>query len=159
MPLLALITAAGLAIGASNAAVDAPRLQRLDGVQVQLSMSAGPAILMFWRPDCAPCLLELSDLKALRAAGRNALVIPVGLQPAAALRPALSRLGLNANDTLVTPEDPARLLVRFGGAPPRLPLAVAFRRSGELCGRHTGLLGRDQVRTWALTCGDVHVGR
>ena len=159
LALLALVTAALVAHSAAEASTKVPPLQRLDGAQVELPVSSAPTILLFWRSDCAPCLLELSDLVALRASAPNARVIPVGLQAAAALRPALARLGLRADDTLRTTEDPARLLVRLGGAPPRLPLAVAFRKGGELCGRHSGLLGRDQVRAWAQACGDVHVGR
>ncbi|MBE7220830.1 MAG: hypothetical protein INR64_20370, partial [Caulobacteraceae bacterium] len=78
---------------------------------------------------------------------------PVGLQPAATLRPALRRLGLADDATALVLEDPARLLARLGGAPPRLPLAVALRADGSVCDRHTGLLGRDRVRAWARACG------
>lgn len=159
MVLLALIASAVVAHGAGQASTAFPRLQRLDGAETESPSSSAATILLFWRSDCAPCLLELSDLAALRASAPNIRIVPVSLGPVAPLSPALARLGLDANDTLRAAEDPARLLARLGGAPPRLPLSVAFRKGGEFCGRHSGLVGRDQVRAWALECSDVHAGR
>ncbi len=150
---LLLAAAALVLVGGGRAwseASSAPLLDTLGGAPYRAS---GPQVLMFWRADCGPCLLELSDLSALRAAAQPARLIPVGLQPAAALRPALRRLGLAEGETAVTREDAAAVLTRLGGAPPRLPLAVAFRADGRPCGRHTGLLGRDRVRAWARACG------
>lgn len=159
MALIATVMAAMSISGSSVAGLGFPQLQRLDGARADVSPSSGPMILLFWRSDCAPCLLELSDLAALRASARNARVIPVGLQPAAALRPALARLRLRDDVTLRAVEDPAGLLVRLGGAPPRLPLAIAFRRTGQVCGHRLGLLGRDQVRAWSLACGGADARR
>ncbi len=158
MAALAILMAAFVASG-SPAAASVPSVERLDGGRFDLSASSAPTILLFWRADCAPCLLELSDLAALRASAGSARVIPVGLQPAAVLRPALARLGLRDGDTLRAAEDPAKVLVRLGGAPPRLPLSVAFRGTGEMCARRSGLLGHDRVRAWSLTCGGGDAGR
>lgn len=118
-----------------------------------------PSVLVFWRSDCGPCLLEMADLVALQAAARPARVVPVGLQPPASLRPALARLHLADADSAWTRDDPTRLLVDLGGAPARLPLAVAFRADGTMCARHAGLLGRDRVHAWGRTCGGAHAAR
>lgn len=160
--LLLAVAASALALPALAGAVGpgerAPRLERLDGAPLP-SSGAAPDVLLFWRADCGPCLLEMADLAALRAAARPGRVTPVGLQPAATLRPALRRLGLDEADTATTREDPGALLTRLGGAPPRLPLAVALRSDGQVCGRHSGLLGRDQVRAWARSCGGADARR
>lgn len=159
MSFLAIASAALALSGSSTTGQNAPALQRLDGAPVSALAASGPTILMFWRADCGPCLLELGDLRALRSAAPNARVMPVGLQPPATLRPALTRLGLGDQDTLQAVEDPAALLTRLGGAPPRLPLTVAFRTDGAVCGRRSGLLGTDQVHAWSLTCGGARAGR
>lgn len=117
------------------------------------AVAPAPDVVMFWRADCGPCLRELSDLASLRRAAAPTPVTPVGLQPPPALRPALARLGLGDGNSLWTEEDAARVLTRYGGAPPRLPLAVAFGADGRECGRHTGYLGTDQLRAWARACG------
>lgn len=136
-----------------------PGVQHLDGKALGPSDLRGPVITLFWRADCGPCLLELSDLRALKAAARPAKLVPIGLQPSGALRLALRRLGLSDVDSFRTTDDPARVLTRLGGAPPRLPLSVAFRPNATVCGRHTGLLGRDQARVWARSCGDADARR
>ena len=146
-----------LALGAHAAAPTPPLpLQRLNG---GAAAAANPGVVLFWRADCGPCLLELGDLAALRRAARPLTVTPVGLQPTATLRPALARLRLGDGDSLLTTADPAAVLTRYGGAPPRLPLAVALSADGSVCARHTGLLGRDLVRRWGATCGGGHAAR
>ena len=142
-----------MATGAHAAAPLA--VQRLDGAAATVP---APAVVLFWRADCGPCLIELGDLAALRAAARPLGLTPVGLQPAATLRPALARLRLRDGDSLLTPTDAASVLTRYGGAPPRLPLAVALAADGSVCARHTGFLGRDLVRRWAHTCGGRRAG-
>lgn len=156
MRISAWITLAGLWLLATPATAATPPLQRLDGAPAP---AARRAVVMFWRADCGPCLLELGDLAALRRAARPLAVTPVGLQPAATLRPALARLHLSDGDSLLTPDDAAAVLTRYGGAPPRLPLAVALSADGSVCARHTGLLGRDLVRRWGATCGGGHAAR
>ena len=78
----------------SGSPLAAPAVERLDGARADLSVSSKPTIVLFWRSDCVACLMELTDLTALRASARQARVIPVGLQPSASLRPALARRGL-----------------------------------------------------------------
>lgn len=141
---------AALSLAASAAPGGAPALRTLGGLP--LPSRHRTLILLFWRPDCGPCQAELSDLAALRRAAAPADLKLVGLQPAAELEAALQKRALKPRDSVMTPEEPAGLLARLGGVPPRLPLAVAFRPNGALCAAHTGLVGRDRVRAWAQQC-------
>lgn len=129
----------------------APTLQTLRGEVVPPLRRT--TILLFWRPDCGPCLVELADLAALHRAAAPADLKLVGLQSPVELETGLRKRGLGPADSLTTPEEPAALLTRLGGAPPRLPLAVAFRPDGAVCAAHNGLVGRDRVRDWARQCG------
>ena len=110
------------------------------------------SVVMFWRADCAPCRLELSDLTAIRSSAAPLRVRLVGLQPTAALREGLRASGLPAEESLGALGDPAQVLTAWGGAPPRLPLAVALDARGRVCGRRTGLVGRDRLAAWSKAC-------
>jgi hypothetical protein len=150
------VAAALLSLAAGSAAASAPlRLESLDGAPIAVHGS-GPTILAFWRADCAPCLIELGRAQAYADAARPARLLFVGLQDRAALKaqaakahapPALLARALGA---------PPQILTELEGAPPRLPLAVALGPSSRVCARRTGLLGTDQVRAWARSCGAAH---
>ena len=118
-----------------------------------------PVVLMFWRADCAPCRLELGDLDALRRAAAPMRLQLVGLQPSTGLRAGLRAANLADVASDVAVQDAAGVLTSWGGAPPRLPLAVAVDAQGAVCARHTGLLGRDRLAAWAKACGGVHARR
>ena len=153
---LSLATAAD-AIAAAQAGP--PRLERLDGKPVDVGHTPGGAILAFWRADCAPCLLELRAARSYAAAARPGRFLFVGLQDAPALA-AAARKADAPREMLVRGVGTASvILTAYGGAPPRLPLAIALTPSGSLCARHSGLLGADQVRAWAHDCGAPHAGR
>ena len=126
------------------------QLHTLAGRQVRQSR---PVVLMFWRADCAPCRLELGDLTALRRAAKPMPIQLVGLQAAAEVRKGLRAAALPANASVWTAQDAGKVLLSWGGPPPRLPLAIALNVKGHLCGRHTGLLGTDQLKAWAQGCG------
>ncbi len=118
-----------------------------------------PVVLMFWRADCAPCRLELGDLEAMRRAAAPVRLQLVGLQPAAELRVGLRAANLADDASDVAVQDAAGVLTSWGGAPPRLPLAVAVDAEGAVCARHTGLIGRDRLAAWAKACGGAHARR
>jgi hypothetical protein len=147
---IALMTALMLAwSGAARAGL--PELRDLDGGRI--AEAGGPTIIAFWRTDCAPCLIELRGARAYAQAARPGRLLFVGLQPAAPLRSAAARAGAPLSLIARSPASPAAILTAFGGAPPRLPLAVAFDRHGRVCERHAGLLGTEQVRAWVRACG------
>ncbi len=141
---------------ASMLAAGAPAATTLDGRPVAAD-ALRSTVVLFWRADCGPCLVELSDLAALRRAAAPLHVQPVVLDEApdspGPVTERLAKTGLSASDTLRASADPAELLTAYGGAPPRLPLAVAFDGAGKPCGRRTGFLGYDRLRAWARDCG------
>lgn len=148
---------AALVIGccAGGAAPAAPlQLNALSGgAPVPLSSLRGaPAILVFWRADCAPCRLELDNIKQLRAAAGATRLILVGLGPADPLRAAMAHMSASPGLAWRADADPASVLLAFNGPPPRLPLSIALDARGRICARRVGLLGTDQIARWAKSC-------
>ena len=143
-------------------AAQPPAASTLAGVRVQPAELAS-SVVLFWRADCGPCLTELSDLASLKAAAAPMRVRPMVLDEAPGrvgpVARVLSRAGLQPRDTLRADGDAAAVLTTYGGAPPRLPLAVAFDGEGRVCARRTGFLGYDHLRAWAVTCGSRDAAR
>jgi hypothetical protein len=138
---------------ARAAAAPALRLERPASdapVDLAAVRGPGPSVLLFWRTDCAPCLLELRNLPELTRAARPGRLVLIALQPRDELARGLRRLG--PVQTWRAMEDPASVLVRFGGKPPSLPLAVALDPKGKVCRVRHGLLGRNIVAEWIKAC-------
>jgi hypothetical protein len=146
-------------VGAAGANPAPLRLESLDGKAVRLGEMRHGAILAFWRADCAPCLLELRVARDYAAAARPARFLFVGLEGGPDLAAAARKSGAPPEMLVRGVGSASAILAAYGGAPPRLPLSVAFRRSGALCAHHGGLLGSDRVRNWARDCGAAHAGR
>ena len=134
-------------------------LQTLNGTPVPAASGAGMTVLAFWRTDCGPCLIELRSLATYAKAARPGRFLFVGLQDAAALDAARAKAHAPADDIVRAVGEPADILTQAGGAPPRLPLAIAVSSRGDVCARHVGLLGTDLVRQWVRDCGSAHAGR
>lgn len=115
------------------------------------ALTERPRVLVLWRADCGPCLLELGNLKALEAGARPADLVLVALDPPAVARAKLKAMGVAPARQWYALDDNAAVLTALGGAPPRLPLAVAVDR-GRICAKRIGLLGTDIVKQWARTC-------
>ena len=159
---LGLGLAAATAVWAAGAVGGIPvplRLESLDGGAFGAGQSPGGTILAFWRADCAPCLLELRAARSYAAAARPARFLFVGLQDGPALASAARKAGAPPEMLVRGVGSASAILSAYGGAPPRLPLAIALTPSGALCARRHGLLGTDQVRAWARECGAAHAGR
>jgi thiol-disulfide isomerase/thioredoxin len=123
------------------------------GAARSISALAGhPAVLLFWRSDCAPCRLELGYLAGLEAAARPGRLVAIALEDAASARSTIARLPQPPTDAWVADRPAAEVLVAFNGQPPRLPLAVSLDRNGRVCQRHVGLLGTDRVHQWVRQC-------
>jgi len=156
---LVFAVAATTAASAAGGEPGPPRLESLDGRPVHIGGTRGGTILAFWRADCAPCLLELRAARSYAAAARPARFLFVGLQDGPTLASAARKAGAPVEMLVRGVGSASAILTAYGGAPPRLPLAIALTPSGSLCGRHGGLLGTDQVRAWARDCGAMHAGR
>ncbi len=149
--------AMGLAICAAGSASAEPpfRFETLDRAPTAVSLDVlkgRPAVLAFWRADCGPCLIELMNLAELKAAAGRGRIVFIGLQPPDVLKAELRKIGVDPAVSWRTRDDPAAVLTALGGAPPRLPLTVALKADGQVCGRRTGLLGTAQVRSWMASC-------
>ncbi|HMA49442.1 MAG TPA: hypothetical protein VKP60_06790 [Magnetospirillaceae bacterium] len=133
-------------------------LETMEGKRFDLASSVKPLVLIFWRADCAPCLIELRQAKDYLSAAPPGRVLFVGLQERAALRASAEKARLPAAQVVRATAAPEAVLTAFGGSPPALPLAVALDKDGAICARHSGLLGTELMRQWVLTCGDDHAG-
>jgi thiol-disulfide isomerase/thioredoxin len=147
--LTALLSAAAPAAGAFD-----PRLTPLDGgPQVALSdIRSGPAIVLFWRSDCAPCLIELSHFAALDEAAGPGRILTVALEPAPAATAKLEELGLDAGRAYAVAGDAEAVLAAASEGGRRLPYAIALDAGGGICARHLGLLGTERAKDWMRRC-------
>ncbi len=81
----------------------------------------------------------------------------MALKPPAELRIGLRAGNLAGDQSDVAVQDGAGVLTSWGGAPPRLPLAVAI--NAAVCARHTCLIGRDRLAAWTKACGGAQARR
>jgi hypothetical protein len=159
---LCLVIGLSLAVATHAVAAVDPRplqLESLDGKRIEVGHTPNGVILAFWRSDCAPCLLELRAARDYAAAARPARFLFVGLEDVPALTAAARKAGAPSEMLVQGVGSASAILTAYGGAPPRLPLAIALTPSGALCARRHGLLGTDQVRAWARGCRAPHAGR
>lgn len=145
--LAALVLGGDPAVAAPKPIVKLRSLGRLEVARLD-----GPAVALFWKADCGPCLLELKGLAALRAAAAPMKIYTVALDSPATARERLRTLGVDQTLALAALDEPTSVLARYSAGAPRLPLAVALSRTGAICARHVGLLGTDRVKAWARTC-------
>jgi thiol-disulfide isomerase/thioredoxin len=155
--------ALALALLAGPPAKAAPRdlrIEDLSGAPRSLASLAGrPVVMILWRSDCGPCLVELQGLRGLQSAAAPAAVVTLSLdETAAPARRALAKLDAHPRYAWRSLEPGGKVLTDLNGAPPRLPLAVAFDRKGALCARHLGLLGTERVQAWARQCDRPKAG-
>ena len=108
-------------------------------------------VALFWRSDCAPCLVELHEFAALNAAAQGGLVT-IALEPAADARRTLVRLGVPLAQAYVADGDVQTVLEAVSDGGRRLPLAVALNADGRICARRIGLLGTEQAQAWVRQC-------
>jgi len=128
-------------------------LHDLAGRSHTLGELAGhPAVLVVWRGDCGPCLIELLHIGDLQAAAAPAPLVMLAVDEPARIRQALQRYKARPREIWVADAPTRDVLVALNGEPPRLPLALALDRKGGICARHLGLLGTDRVKDWVRRC-------
>lgn len=111
-----------------------------------------PTLLMLWRADCAPCLIELKNLASLEAAAGDARLLVVALDSPDVAKATLRRLGVQPRAAWRSLEAPDTVLLALNEPPARLPLTVALDGSGSICARRVGLLGTELVAQWVQQC-------
>ena len=110
------------------------------------------SIIMLWRSDCAPCLVELSRLSALRKAAGGAKITTLALEAPASAQTTARNRGLNVLDGFATIASPGRVLASAGQDIVLLPTSVVISANGRVCDAHVGILGTDQIREWVRLC-------
>src|SRR5437899_8625089 len=141
------------AVRADAASVSKVRFDALGGGPRSLAALKGkPAVLVFWRSDCAPCLIELRGLAGLQAAAAPAPLVTVALEGAASAAQALRKIDASPELAWLSRTDARQTLLAFGPAPARLPLSVVLDSRGAGRAQHVGLLGTDRVRQWVKQC-------
>ncbi len=118
------------------------------------SLKGKSRILMVWRADCAPCLVEFQSLgKFERAATANNMeLIAVALGPPEDARSKLKELAIVPRTLWYALDPDNDVLVALNGTPPRMPVSVAISAEGILCAARTGFLGTDIIKQWAAQC-------
>jgi thiol-disulfide isomerase/thioredoxin len=154
--ILTLAATMAMAFGVSPAKAASLSEVRFDalggGPRSLAGLKGKPAVLVFWRSDCAPCLIELRGLAGLQAAAVPAPLVTIALEGPASAAEALHKMDVSPERAWLARTDARRTLLAFGAAPPRLPLSVALDSRGAVCAQHVGLLGTDRVRQWVKQC-------
>ena len=139
------------AVGATHDEV--PRAMTLGGRPVGSgSLHGAPAIVLLWRSDCGPCLVELNGWSELQNAAQGGRLTALALEAHDSTDVATLARGYPRSAVWTSDEAPSAVLTRLGGAPPRLPLAVALKPDGHVCAVHHGILGTDRARKWIQQC-------
>jgi thiol-disulfide isomerase/thioredoxin len=131
---------AALALFSALPASAAPEAWNPDG------LNGAPALILFWRSDCAPCRKELAMLPALVAAHPD---LPIAV---IALRDEKIPAGLPPTVQFSLAANADAMLASFGNVRHTLPFSAMRRADGTICATHTGLLGRDRVNQWVQSC-------
>lgn len=110
-----------------------------------------PALVIFYRPDCPPCHLEMNMLPELGKAMDDNHTVIVSLRlPDQALIEKLNRLDIQMIDA--SAEDSSALLRAFNDQRLALPFSFAVDKNGAICAQHEGLLGLNIIKDWREKC-------
>lgn len=111
-----------------------------------------PLLVLLWRSDCAPCLLELRDLPSIAAQHKTLSIALVSLHDLKHTRGHLPTLPNNVHALLAT-SDASELLAAFGNDRKlALPYSTMLDRNGNLCQKHNGILTPALVNDWVKQC-------
>ena len=111
-----------------------------------------PALIMFWRSDCAPCLQEMMNLPDLAKAHADLPIMLISLQDAQHTRKHLSAMPLNVH-VLVAQNGGKEVLMAFGNNRMlALPYNVMLNSKGTVCEWYYGILPSQKIEEWKKTC-------
>lgn len=115
-----------------------------------------PLLVMFWRSDCPPCLIEMRHMADLLAAHRDLPVALISLQDMNHTTQKIPPLPANVT-VLVAQGDGGELLTAFGNDKIlALPYSVMLNAKGERCGQHNGILSPPILDSWVKQCAVSH---
>lgn len=116
------------------------------------ALNGQPHVVLLWRSDCAPCLIELQNFAALEAATGAGRLVTIAIEPVGQARQTLHQFNVPPHPAFVAQGDATVFLEAISDGGRRLPLALALDRRGHICARHVGLLGTDLARAWIRQC-------
>lgn len=115
-------------------------------------LKSGQDLVLFWRSDCAPCLLEIGFLPKISKQFPYLKILLVSLQNKGFTQNHLSK-NLPANvEQAVAISDAKAVLQEFGNEKLVLPYSVALRKNGSICAKNYGILGINKINNWIKTC-------
>ena len=113
-----------------------------------------PLLVLFWRSDCAPCVIELRNLTDITVQHTSLSVALISLHDLNHTRSHLPSLPNNAHALLAT-SDANELLAAFGNDRKlALPYTVMLDDKGNLCQKHNGILTPALVNDWIKQCSN-----
>lgn len=106
----------------------------------------GPALVIFFRDDCAPCKAEMKLLEKFRAAakGWNVTVLDI--------TPDKKKHDVQAGAIAAADGGEALLKHMQNSAMPALPFSAALHADGSVCAQHLGVLGLETISQWREQC-------
>ncbi len=118
------------------------------------SLTGQTRVLVAWRSDCGPCLVELKNIALFEQAAkeRGMELITLALDPADVALPKLASLKVTPRHVWYALDPDNDVLRGLAGQVPRIPVTIAINPQGELCGRRFGFLGTDILTEWAARC-------
>jgi hypothetical protein len=109
-------------------------------------------IVLLWRSDCAPCLVELGRIAALQEAAGSTTITTLALEPATQARASAARFSIPVRNGFVTTFSTGQVLRSIGSKMILMPTSVMISSNGRICDTHIGILGTDKIRDWAARC-------
>jgi thiol-disulfide isomerase/thioredoxin len=110
-----------------------------------------PALVIFYRSDCAPCHVEINMLPELKHAAEHIHITVISLtSPDKVLAEKLKGLDIQLVDA--SDRDTSALLRAFNDQQLALPFSFMLDKEGTVCARRAGLLGLNIIKDWRKQC-------
>jgi hypothetical protein len=109
-------------------------------------------IVLLWRSDCAPCLVELSRIAAFKEAAGSTRIATLALEPEAQARISAQRFSIPVENGFVTTRSMRQVLTSIRAGLLFMPTSVMISANGRICDSHIGILGTDKIAEWISRC-------
>ena len=110
-----------------------------------------PALVAFWRSDCAPCATEKPILLTIAKEHADLPVVIISLQDAVHTRKDFAAVPSNMH-VLLAKDDAVKTLHALGDENSAMPYSVFLHADGTQCKSRLGLLGTHIVDEWVKQC-------